>query len=99
MQIHQSELFLQQFEEILHYIASDKLSAALNFKKEVLENFQTLKEFPYKSPPSKYADVLTVRDLTVMGYTIVYRVREEKKCVEILEIFNRNLPFKNYYST
>lgn len=97
MQINPSELFLQQFEEILHFIAHDKLSAALNFKKEVTKNFQTLKEFPYKSPPSKYADVSTVRDLTVKGYTIVYRVQESKHSIEILEIFNRNLPFKNYY--
>ena len=97
MQINQSELFLQQFEEILHNIAKDKLSAALNFKKEVLKNFKTLKEFPYKSPPSKYIDVLEVRDLTVKGYTIIYRVKEEMMCIEILEIFNRNLPFKNYY--
>ena len=97
MQINQSELFLQQFEEILHHIAKDKLSAALNFKKEVLKNFKTLKEFPYKSPPSKYADVSAIRDLTVKGYTIIYRVKEEKMHIEILEVFNRNLPFKNYY--
>lgn len=90
-------MFLQQFEEILDYIANDKLSAALNFKKEVLKNFQTLKEFPYKSPSSKYADSLSIRDLTVKGYTIIYRVEEEKITIEILEIFNRNLAFKNYY--
>jgi len=97
MQINQSELFLQQFEEILHHIAKDKFSAALNFKEEVLKNFKTLKDFPYKSPPSKYADILVIRDLTVKGYTIIYRVKEETMCIEILEIFNRNLPFKNFY--
>ena len=97
MQIKLSQLFLQQFEEILDYIAKDKLSAALNFKKEVLKNFQTLKEFPYKSPCSKYADSLSIRDLTIKGYTLIYRVEEEKMNIEILEIFNRNLPFKNYY--
>jgi plasmid stabilization system protein ParE len=97
MQINQSELFLQQFEDILHYIAKDKLSAALNFKKEVLKNFNTLKEFPYKSPASKYSDILAIRDLNVKGYTIIYRVNEDKISIDVLEIFNKNLPFKNYY--
>ena len=97
MQINQSELFLHQFEDILHFIAKDKLSAALNFKKEVLKNFQSLKDFPYKSPASKYTDNIHIRDLNVKGYTIIYRINEEDKRIQILEIFNRNLPFKNYY--
>lgn len=92
MQIRQSDLFLQQFEEILITIASDKLSAALNFQKEVIENFNTLKDFPYKSKQSQYHDNKTIRDLTVHGYTIIYRVKEDEACIEIIEIFNRNLP-------
>jgi len=96
MQINKSELFLLQFEDILHYIAKDKVSAAIKFKKDVLNNFQTLKQFPYKSPPSKYSDKLNIRDLNVSGYTIVYRINDESKSVEILEIFNRNLPVKHY---
>jgi len=94
MQIKQSELFIQQFEDILFTIASDKLSAALNFQKEVMENFNTLKDFPYKSRQSKYHDNITIRDLTVNGYTIIYRVQEDRKCIEVIEIFNRNLPLK-----
>ena len=97
MQIKQSELFLQQFEEISHYIAKDKLSAALNLKKEIIKNFQTLKDFPYKAPSSKYATNIMIRDLSVKGFTIIYRVQEEQRTIEILEIFNRNLPFKSYY--
>ena len=94
MQISQSDLFLQQFEDILFTIASDKLSAALNFQKEIIENFKTLKAFPYKSRQSKYYDSIEIRDLTVKGYTIIYRVQEDKDRIEILEIFNRNLPLK-----
>jgi plasmid stabilization system protein ParE len=96
MQIDKSELFLLQFEDIFHYIAKDKVSAAIKFKKEILNNFQTLKEFPYKSPPSKYSDKLNIRDLNVSGYTIIYRINDASKSVEILEIFNRNLPVKHY---
>ena len=96
MQINKSELFLLQFEDILHYIAKDKVSVAIKFKKDVLNNFQTLKQFPYKSPPSKYSDKLNIRDLNVSGYTIIYRINDESKSVEILEIFNRNLPVKHY---
>ncbi len=92
MQIKQSELFIQQFEDILFTIASDKLSAALNFQKEVMENFNTLKAFPYKSRQSKYYDNIAIRDLTIKGYTIIYRVQEDKKCIEVIEVFNRNLP-------
>ena len=94
MQIKQSELFIQQFENILFTIASDKLSAALDFQKEIMENFNTLKAFPYKSRQSNYYDNIAIRDLTIKGYTIIYRVQEDKKCIEIIEIFNRNLPLK-----
>ena len=92
MQIKQSDLFLQQFEEILFTIASDKLSAALNFQKEVIQNFNTLKDFPYKSRQSQYHNDITIRNLTVKGYTIIYKIQENKMCIEIIEIFNRNLP-------
>jgi plasmid stabilization system protein ParE len=94
MQINQSELFVQQFEEILFTIASDKVSAALHFQKEVITNFATLKEFPYKSRQSQYYDDIAIRDLTVKGYTIIYKINEEKERIEVLEIFNRNLPVK-----
>jgi len=30
--------------------------------------------------------------MTFVGYTIIYRVNQEKEAIEILEIFNRNLP-------
>jgi len=92
MQIRQSELFLQQFEEILFTIASDKLTAALGFQEEVIKNFNSLKDFPYKSRCSQYHNDNTIRDLTVKGYTIIYRVQEDKQYIEIIEIFNRNLP-------
>jgi len=95
MQIKQSELFMQQFEEILFTIANDKVSAALDFQKEVIEHFSTLKSFPYKSRQSYYYyDDIRIRDLTVKGYTIIYRVNEEKERIEVLEMFNRNLPVK-----
>ena len=94
MQINQSDLFLRQFEDILFTIAADKLSAALNFQKEVIKNFNTLKDFPYKSKQSQYYDNIAIRDLTIKGYTIIYRVQEDKMCIEIIEIFNRNLPLK-----
>ena len=94
MQIKQSELFVRQFEEILFTIASDKASAALDFQKEVIEHFSTLKSFPYKSRQSYYYDDIRIRDLTVKGYTIIYRVNEEKERIEVLEMFNRNLPVK-----
>jgi len=97
MQIKQSEFFFRQFEEILHYIAKDKLSAALNLKKEIIKNFQTLKDFPYKAPSSKYATSTMIRDLSIKGFTIIYRIQEEQRTIEILEIFNRNLPFKSCY--
>ena len=94
MQINKSDLFLHKFEEILFTIASDKLSAALNFQKEVIKNFNTLKDFPYKSRQSQYYDDISIRDLTVKGYTIIYRIQEDKMCIEIIEIFNRNLPIQ-----
>ncbi len=94
MYIYQSELFVQQFEEILFTIASDKISAALDFQKEVISHFGTLKKFPYKSRKSQYYDDISIRDLVVKGYTIIYRIDEREERIEVLEIFNRNLPVK-----
>ncbi|MEA2111871.1 MAG: type II toxin-antitoxin system RelE/ParE family toxin [Campylobacterota bacterium] len=92
MKIIETEPFKIQRDAIVWYIAKDKKSAALNFAKELKQIVNNLKSFPYKYRPSKYYKDDSIRDMIFNGYTIVYRVKEEKNIIEVLVIFNKNLP-------
>ena len=105
MQIIETDLFKEQRDEIVFYIAKDKKGAALKFAKdkkgaalkfakELKKSVNTLSDFPYKCRPSVYYNDENIRDMIFMGYSIIYRVNKEKNVIEILEIFNQNLPKK-----
>ncbi len=77
---------------IYEFISKDKLSAAQNFKKELLKTIKALSDFPLKYRKSYYFDDENIRDLTFKGYTIVYEVDFDKKEIFVFHIFNKNLP-------
>ena len=77
---------------IRSFISKDKLSAAQNFKKELLKTIKALSDFPLKYRKSYYFDDENIRDLTFKGYTIVYEVDFDKKEIFVFHIFNKNLP-------
>ncbi len=74
-----------QLLSILKYIAKDKLSSAKKFEKELKQKFVNLLDFPYQYRQSLYFEDESYRDLVYQGYTIIYKVEEER--VLILEIF------------
>src|SRR5574344_1676512 len=74
MQSKLSNNFEKNLYIIYEFISKDKLSAAQNFKKELLKTIKALSDFPLKYRKSYYFDDENIRDLTFKGYTIVYEV-------------------------
>lgn len=92
MVITRTKLFKDQLKKIVFTIAKDKKEASKNFRDELNNSIENLINSPYKYKQSIYYENKKIRDMTFVGYTIIYRVKEDKKVIEILEIFNRNLP-------
>lgn len=82
MRIEFKESFLKRFESQLRFIANDSPKNALKFKNELLTQIRSLVSHPLKCRKSIYFDDESIRDLVYKGYTIVYRIAEDK-----IEIF------------
>ena len=92
MQINKSEHYKQDLLSILEYIAKDKVSAMINFRKELNKSLNLLKSFPYKCKPSLYYEAKEIRDMSFKGYSIIYKVDESEQQILLLEMFHKNLP-------
>lgn len=82
MPIEFKESFLKRFEAQLRFIANDSPQNALKFKNELLKQIRSLAFHPLKCRKSIYFEDESIRDLVYKGYTIVYRIAEDK-----IEIF------------
>lgn len=82
MHIEFKESFFKRFEAQLRFIASDSPKNAQKFKNELLNQIRSLVSHPLKCRKSIYFDDESIRDLVYKGYTIVYRIHEDK-----IEIF------------
>jgi len=78
-------LFQKQLYNILKTIAKDKPSASIKFEKELNRRIKGLVDFPYQYRPSYYFEEKAYRDMVYSGYTIIYKVTNDK--IMILEIF------------
>ena len=85
MIIIRDRYFSKQLYSILKTIASDKISAARQFEKQLNKKIKNLLDFPYQYRASHYFDHKDYRDLIHQGYTVIYKVEEER--IIILEIF------------
>jgi len=92
MQIIETELFTKQRDSIVFYIAQDKKTASEKFMARLKLAIENLINFPYKYRKSFYFNDENIRDMIFEGYSIIYRVDTDKNIIEILEIFNQNLP-------
>ncbi len=90
MQIKLDKEFENNFEKIFRYISQDKMSASKNFKKELFKQIKNIPNFPYKYRKSIYFDDENIRDMIFKGYTIVYKINNEKNTINIADIFNQN---------
>jgi len=82
MRVEFKESFFKRFESQLRFIANDSPKNALKFKNELLTQIHSLVFHPLKCRKSIYFDDESIRDLVYKGYTIVYRIAEDK-----IEIF------------
>jgi len=82
--------YLHSLRDILSYIAQDKKSAAIHFEQTLNAKLSLLPENPEIYRTSLYRDDPAYRDMTFMGYTVVYRVTDE--AIEVLDIFKWRVP-------
>ena len=92
MEIIRTPNYISQLQNILDYISIDKFSASKKFKIDIDKMIKNLINSHFKFRPSYYYEDENIRDMTFNGYSIIYRVNKERDVIEILEIFNRNLP-------
>ncbi|MEA3553476.1 MAG: type II toxin-antitoxin system RelE/ParE family toxin [Campylobacterota bacterium] len=86
----------QNLLQIKQYITQDKKTAGAKFIKELKSSIENLINFPYKYKQSNYYENKEIRDMSFKGYSIIYRINNNNQTIEILEIFNRNLPQIEY---
>lgn len=92
MKIIESVQFKDELRTITLHIRKDKLSASLSFLRGLKEKINLLTDFPYQAKKSIYFDNNEIRDMVYIGYTIVYEVHKEKNTLELISIFNQDLP-------
>jgi plasmid stabilization system protein ParE len=85
MKIEKKPKFLKELFSILKLINKDKVSASIQFEKQLNKKIKNLIDFPYQYRASYYFEDKAYRDLIHQGYTIVYKVEKER--IIILEIF------------
>lgn len=80
------QVTLLSLKDVLGYIAKDKKSAALNFRKTLDTKINNLKDFPFMYKISIYFDDEYIRDMTHKGYTVPYEVNLETQTISIIGI-------------
>jgi len=88
MKIVRSRKYTQSLQEVLRFIALDSRQRALNFKHELDEHINDLDNMPFKFRRSIYFEDENIRDLILKGYTIVYKIENEKQTITIIGIRN-----------
>lgn len=92
MIIIETNRYKRELRGIAFFIKKDKSSASIKFVQELKESVNNLVNFPRKYRKSKYFEAENIRDMIFNGYTIIYEIFEDK--IEILTIFNQNLPLQ-----
>ena len=77
--------FSEPLFKILTTIAKDKKSASIKFNKDLRDKINLLQESPLMCRASIYFEDDKYRDLIFKGYTIIYKVEDNK--IKVLDIF------------
>jgi len=85
MKIEKKPKFLKELFSVLRFIKQDKVSASIQFEKELNKKIKNLVDFSYQCRASYYFENKSYRDLIHQGYTVIYKVENER--IIILEIF------------
>ena len=84
MRIIRSKKYTFTLKDLMRYISLDSKSRAVSFKSEIDKRINNLVNMPYKCKKSVYFEDKSIRDLIYKGYTIVYKVDEEKETITII---------------
>ena len=87
MTIRYEEQFKSALSEIGLYIAKDKPTVALNFKRELKGKIEDVVHNPKMYRASHYFNDENYRDLTFKGYTIIYKIDSIENIISVLDIF------------
>jgi len=95
MKISITEDFKSKLADQVEFIARDKPGAARKFKNELLKRIKEIPKMPKKHRKSIFFENENIRDLIYKGYTIVYRIKEEERIIEVFGLtkFEKN-PFE-----
>ena len=86
VRIEWTERSLQDLNEIHDYIARDSKSYANLFIKKLYNTVQKLQDFPYKGRIVPEVPTLSVREIILQNYRIIYRTLKDH--VEIITVFH-----------
>ena len=78
MKVVFKETFLNRIESQLEYISRDSPTRARKFKGDLLKRIKKIPPKPYSYRKSVYFEDGTIRDLIFKGYTIVFRITDER---------------------
>jgi plasmid stabilization system protein ParE len=78
MKITYDDIFTQRLKTQIDYIANDKPIAAKNLKRKILAQIKEIPKFPYSFRKSIFFENDNIRDLIVLGYTIVFEISENE---------------------
>jgi plasmid stabilization system protein ParE len=86
VKILRSKKYIKSLQEIMKYISKDSKSRAFNFRSELEKKINNLDDMPYKYRKSIYFENEYIRDMIHKGYTIVYKIDEEKDMIVVVGI-------------
>ena len=86
MRIVRSRKYTKSLQEIMRFISLDSKNRALEFRNKLDKQIFNIINMPYKCRKSIYFDDDNIRDLIYKGYTVVYKVDEEKSIITVLGI-------------
>ncbi|SFT41278.1 ParE toxin of type II toxin-antitoxin system, parDE [Algoriphagus locisalis] len=88
MTLRIAHVFKIKLQTQLLFIASDKLSAARKFQKDLLKQIKMIPKHPLKCRKSIFFESENFRDLVFRGYIIVYEIIPESKEILVFGLVN-----------
>jgi len=83
MKIIITESFKERLEKQVAFIAADSPSRSRKFKNDIIRAIHKILPKPFKHRQSIYFEDPNIRDLIFKGYTVVFRVNQEKDVIEV----------------
>lgn len=83
MKIKIKDSFTTKLLHQIDYIACDSPVRARKFQKAIIREIRDILPNPYKHRQSIYFQDEKIRDLIYKGYTIVFRINEKEKSIEV----------------